>query len=594
MGSRKISSTLVWVLFGIILLSGCGEKGADNPVRDRQKTLIMHLQSDPIGMCPINSIGADAAYIHSLIFDHLIALDFQSLALKPQLAEAMPKVSPDRKSMTFKLRPGLKFADDNPLTAKDVEFSFKALMNPFVDSAPKRAELQNFRDCQAIDERTVVFGLANSGPFDLNRMAINFFVLPKHIFDPNDLTDAYTAAEASFAEKRPDSISPDLQMRLMAFANFFDDEKFQREKGFVVGSGRYIFDGWVANQNIRLVKNPNYWGRDMPGAAHAQEMDTLIYKTIPNLQTALQSLKSGEIDFGDKFSPEQFQDKMSGPDFERFFGKHDQAYPYYEYIGWNSRIRNHPERTFFSDARIRMALSQLVDVDEIISNIMFGTARPITSMVYADRPEYNKTLQPITYNEEAAKAMLFEAGWSDTDGDGILDKTEMNQKVDFSFTLSYRQGNEIRERIARHVKNKLKKVGIEVEVQSLDWSVMLDRLKKHELDAWLGAWVYDSDEQDLYSLFHSSQIMNDGYNWTGFNNPLADATMEAIVHTWDQGNRFELHRKIQKILYEEQPYTLLFANSARIGYNKRVKTDHWYGQRPCYHPGEFHLSKSPD
>lgn len=556
--------------------------------------MILHLQSDPVGMCPINSIGADAAYIHALIFDHLIALDFESLSLKPQLAEAMPEISPDRKTMTFKLREGLKFADDHPMSAKDVEFSFKALMNPYVDSAPKRAEMQNFTDCRALDDRTVEFGLSNSGPFDLNRMAINFFVLPKHIFDPNNYTDAYTALEASWAEKRPDSISPDLEQRLMRFSDFFDDEKFQREKGFVVGSGRYIFDGWVVGQSIRLVKNPNYWGRDIDEAAHKQEMDTLIYKTISNIQTALQSLKSGEIDFGDKFTPEQFQEKMSGGDFEKYFGKKDQAYPYYEYIGWNSRIRNHPERTFFSDARVRLAMSHLVDVDEIIKNIMYGTARPITSMVYSERPEYNKDLEVIPYNEEQAKALLFDAGWTDTDGDGILDKKVMGEKVDFSFTLSFRQGNEIRQRIARHVKAKLKKVGIEVEVQGLDWAVMLDRLKKHELDAWLGAWVYDSDEQDLYSLFHSSQIFNDGYNWTGFSNPLADATMEAIVHTWDEKTRFDLHRRIQQILYEEQTYTLLFANSARIGYNKRLQTDNWYGQRPCYHPGEFHLSKSPD
>ena len=144
------------------------------------------------------------------------------------------------------------------------------------------------------------------------------------------------------------------------------------------------------------------------------------------------------------------------------------------------------------------------------------------------------------------------------------------------------------------MREKLKRVGIVVQIQGLDWPVMLDRLGKHELDAWVGGWAYDSDEQDLYALFHSSQVLNDGYNWVGYENPEADSVMEAIVGEWDREKRFHLHRKIQEILYQDQPYTLLFANSARIAYNKRLTAGNWYGQRPCYYPGEFSLGKAPE
>lgn len=583
------------ILFFPFVFASCGGNSGNGPlVTDRVQTMILQIQSDPVGMNPINSRGADATYIQSQVFDHLISLDFETYELKPELAEALPKISEDRKQMTFVLREGIAFSDGRPITARDVEFSFKALKNPRVNSAPKRSELQNFTDCEVKDERTVVFSMAESGPFDLNRLAINFFVLPKHIYDPNNFTDNYSALEACMADKFPDTISEDLDRRLALFADFFETERFQRDKGFVIGSGRYRFDGWTTGQYIRLVKNEKYWNRASKVPSAQQNMDTLLYKIIPQATTALQALKSGEIDFSDDFTPEQFSEKMDGESFTKNFEKTSVTFPFYEYMGFNMNIRNEPRKVFFADARVRRAIGHLINTQEIIDNILDGTAEPIISMVYRERPEYNDTLAQPAYDEELALSLLKEAGWVDANNDGLLDKQVMNSPVDFEFTLYYRQGNELRQRIARHIQGKLKKVGIVVHIQDLEWSVMLDRLSRHELDAWLGGWVYDSDEQDLYSLFHSSQILNDGYNWVGYSSPAADSVMEAIKVEWDQEKRYHLHRKIQEILYRDQPYNLLFANSARIAYNKRLTPGKWYGQRPCYYPGEFSVGKAPN
>jgi ABC-type transport system substrate-binding protein len=281
---------------------------------------------------------------------------------------------------------------------------------------------------------------------------------------------------------------------------------------------------------------------------------------------------------------------MTGPSFERYLDKVSVPYPFYEYIGWNQNIKDAPEKTFFADKNVRLALSHLVDVNEIVQNLLHGTAKPITSMIYYDRPEYNKKLQPIQYDEGKAKSLLQAAGWTDSDGNGTIDKVVKGRRTEFAFTLNYKRGNELRKSIARHIEDKFKRVGIKVEVKDLDGSLLLDRLKKHEIEAWLGGWVYDSDEQDLFSLFHSSQIINEGYNWGSYNSADADSTMEKIVVEWDNAARADLHRKIQQILYDDQPYTLLFANSARIGWNKRLANIGWYGQRPCYDPGQFHLA----
>ncbi len=587
-----IGSTLVWVVATCVLVSvGC-KPGAvsDNPATGRQKTMVIHATDDPAGLNPVNTVGAATVALQNLLFDHLIALDPQSLLLVPRLAREMPVVSEDKLSYTFTLRDDLQFADRKSITVEDVVFSFKALMNPFVSSAPRRAELHNFEDCVALDGQRVRFKLMASGPFNLNRLAINFFVIPKHIYDPNHLSDGYTAADARKAEQHLDSIAPTTRAALMAFAEFFEDEKFQREKGFIVGSGKYVFDAWKAGQYVRFVKNQHYWGADSQNPIDQQGMDTLVYKVIPDIHAAMQALKAGEIDFSEFFEPSQYKDDMSGERWDRHFGKISVDYPFYEYIGWNENIKNAPKRQLFGDPKVRMAMSELVDVQEIVTNLLHGTAAPIVSMVYHGRPEHDKALKPILYNEQSALRLLTEAGWADTDADGILDKKMQGEKVDFAFTLCYRRGNELRQHVARHVQDKFAKVGIKVEVQDLEAAILLDRLKQHEVDAWLGGWVYDSDEQDLFSLFHSSQIANEGFNWGSYHSADADSTMELITVEWDPERRMALHQKIQQILYQDQPYTLLFANSARMGWNKRLENEHWYGQRPCYDPGQFHLA----
>jgi ABC-type transport system substrate-binding protein len=571
------------------LIAGCNSgSNSGNPAKGRFKTMILHMTEDPAGLNPVNTVGAATVNLHNLLFDHLIALDPQSFLLVPRLAEAMPTVSEDKLSLTFKLRNDVFFADGQPMTSKDVVFSFKALMNPFVSSAPRRAELQNFSDCIANDAHTVVFKLQNSGPFNLNRLAINFFIIPKHIYDPNNLSDGYSAMDARYAADFPDSIQTPKKTAMMEFAEFFEDEKFQRDKGYIVGSGRYVFEGWKSGQAVKLVKNQHYWNAGAGSPFDQQGMDTLIYKIIPDIQTAMKALKSGEIDFSDNFDPNQFAEDMTGASYDRHFGKVSVPYPFYEYIGWNQNIKDSPEMNFFADKKVRWALSHLVDVSEIVENLLHGTAKPITSLIYYDRPEYNKSLKIISYDEAKAKTLLQEAGWVDSDGNGTIDKIVQGKKIDFAFSLSYKRGNELRKSIARHIEDKFKKVGIKVEVQELDGSLLLERLKKHEIDAWLGGWVFDSDEQDQYALFHSSQILNEGYNWSSYSSAAADSVMEQIVVEWDDAKRYELHRQIQQILYDDQPYTLLFANSARIGWNKRLENIGWYGQRPCYDPGQFH------
>lgn len=570
------------------LAFGCSSSVKENGPSYRQNTFVVHAPNEIQGMNPVITVGVTARIIQNLVFDRLIALDYETLDLRPVTCDGLPEVTDDHHSYIFTLNPKAKFSDGSSITAEDIVFSFKAIMNPFSDSAPLRAEMHNFKDCVALEDGRVKFTMEEASPLALNKLAIYFWILPKHVYDPKGITDGYSSLEATSAGADRSSVDNLPLEKMKAFSLYFSHEQFQREKGTVIGSGRYLFDEWMPGQTIRLVKNPDYWNQASVHPFDQQNMDTIVFKIILDRETMLTALKAGEIDFSDDFKPSQYVKQMEDPDFTGQFDKKSLQFPYFYYIGWNANIKDQPEKIFFSDPDVRTAMSHLVDVDQIIESVTYGTGSRITSMVYGQRPEHNNNLTPIPYDPEKAKQLLADAGWADSDGDGVLDNMVNNKKVDFRFTMYYDQGNSVRQQIALIIQKSFQKAGIEMDFQELDWGTYLERLKNHELEAWIGGWAYDSDEQDLFSLFHSSQAA-DGYNWGNYFNQEADQLMHDITVEWDQEKRFEMHRQIQAILYAEQPYTLLYQNSALVAYNKRWNNDNWYGQRPCYDLPQFSL-----
>jgi len=150
--------------------------------------------------------------------------------------------------------------------------------------------------------------------------------------------------------------------------------------------------------------------------------------------------------------------------------------PVYSYIGWNN------ETPYFSDPKVRMAMSYAIDRASIIEKIFYGMAVPIQSHVFYKSEYYDSTLPIIPFDLEKSKQLLSEAGWKDTDGDGILDKMIDGKKVDFKFMFT-NNNNPTRRKIALIIIDALKQIGISADIQDYEWSVFLDRVKRHEFDA---------------------------------------------------------------------------------------------------------------
>jgi peptide/nickel transport system substrate-binding protein len=172
--------------------------------------------------------------------------------------------------------------------------------------------------------------------------------------------------------------------------------------------------------------------------------------------------------------------------------------------------------------------------------------------------------------------------WKDHDGDGIRDKMIDGRKVPFHFTFTTNSGNEVRKKVLLIFSEALRKIGIEAEVQTLDWSVYIDRQRDHLLDAHMGAWINDPFEADSYQLYHSSQAKNRGSNYDAYMSPKADKILEQIRGEFDDAKRIALQKELQKTLYDDQANLFLWEPLNLAAWVDRFDNVSWNSYRPGY------------
>lgn len=475
--------------------------------------LIVRLPAEMEHLNPFTSQDAYSSSINSLIFDTLLDMDNRTLELIPKLATSW-EISDDKLTYTFHMRQDAHFTDGQPVTAHDVKFSFDTVMNPKVNAPHLRNYFQDIVSCEAVDDYTVKF-VSNKPYFRHLLMLGGLEVIPRHIYSEGDFNN------------HPRNRNP-------------------------IGSGPYIIESWTTGQQITLVRNENYWGEK----PHILKR---IYKIITNDEAAFQVLTRGEMDSMD-IRPELWVKRTDSPSFASRFNKFDYFSGGFSYIGWNMR------RPMFSDKKVRQALTMLLDRYTIRDTVYYGLAEIVTGTAFIDDPEYDRSIQPWPFDPEAAKRQLDEAGWKDSDNDGIRDR----DGVPFRFELLLSNDRPEYEIMATVYQEELKRAGISMSIRQLEWATFLQSINEQKFDACVLGWT-TPPYFDPYQLWHSSQTMPGGSNAVGFVNAEADRLMEEARTEFDRGKRIELYHKFHAILHEEQPYTFLFCRKSLMAVDKRFR-----------------------
>jgi peptide/nickel transport system substrate-binding protein len=527
--------------------------------------LVIHALADPESLNPLTSNDSGSSMVLGWIFPPLVRVDQATLEQKPALAAALPTVSADHLTYDYTLRDGLKFSDGQPLTAEDVIFTLKAIRHPRVNAPHLRNYFDSLADAVATGPNTVHITL--SKVYFLNDYVLGgVSPIPRHYYDPDNLLDGIGVAELA----QYDALPADKKQRADKFAQAFN-ENFNRNP---LGSGALILENpgadFVSGQKIELHRWPGSFAAGRPELGDPYT-DRFVFRVFTDYDAALVALKAGTIDFMG-LRPVQYLKQTNDAKFAEHLEKHKDVSASYSYIGWNER------KPIFQDKRVRQALSHLVDKKNICDKVMLGLADPLESPIYPVRPEYDKDLPPYAFDPAQAKALLAEAGWADTDGDGILDHDDgKGGRTPLRFELISNAENTDRRNVGLVAVDEFKRAGIDATFRAIDWSIMLGQIKHGDYDAVILGWAGSATEPpDLYQIWHSSQAVEDGSNHVYFKNAEADQILTDYRTEFDAAKRNVLYKRLQEILYDEQPYTLLFSSSSLSAWDKRLHGVRWY------------------
>ena len=416
----------------------------------------------------IAMIAGDSASsaIAGNIFNSLIKYD-ENLNYAPDLAESWA-ISNNQKTITFKLKKGLQWADGNPLTSADVLFTWKLITNPDTRT-PYASDYQLVKKASAPDPLTFKITYETSYAPALDTWS-SLHILPKHILKDEDINN-------TFFSRKP------------------------------TGSSYYKLDDWISGQQVSLKANEK-------SILGSPLIEKLISRIIPDTSSQFLELTADNIDVMN-INPIQYQRVFPArKDLQQKVALYKELGNGYTYLGFNLK------KTPFNDIRVRQALNYAIDKDEVIKGVLLGLGESISSPYKPGTRWNNPNLSPYPYKPSKALELLQEAGFK-KNNDGIL----MKNGKPLKFEIITNQ-NKQREMTAVVIQKRLQEIGVDVSIRVIEWASFVNRfIKTGDFDVVVLGWSLSLDP-DQYNIWHSSQQGPGQFNFLGYSNKNVDRLLE--------------------------------------------------------------------
>ncbi len=459
-----------------------------------------------------------SAYQALVYSGSLITLDENTLEYEPYAAESY-SISEDGLTFTFKLRKDLKWSDGAPLTARDYEWTYQQVMKP-ENGFPYLDQFNFVTSYKALDDYTLELKIDKMYCPALGQ--IDFITpLPKHIWEKLDWNDP---------ETNPEINNP------------------------TVVSGPYKVQDWKRDQFATFEANDNYWYHGPPNITKQ------TIEIVPDQDVAYQKFKNGESDTA-PISPEQLDEarQLDNATIYEWW----PAAARWAYIGLNMR-----EGFPTHDINVRHGLSYAIDKDLLTEEIMLGQAKRMCSAYPETSWIYNPDVPCYDYDTEKAKEEFAKAGYTFQDGK-LVDKDGQQLKLKLIYGPNTSKTLEL---LAVSVQDYLAEIGVELEIQALEWASFLEVKDKGEWDMFLGAWRSTIEPQAMFLIWSEEGIPD--LNAGAYINKDVDKLFSEAggdAGTCDLDFRKQKYQEIQKILAEESPYIFLWYQKAWSGQNNRIK-----------------------
>lgn len=504
---------LIFALIASLLLAACNGKDdqADEGKKDGDTAeatggdLVIANISDAITLNPQGANDVPSSNVTANIYDTLLTLDENS-ELQPSLATEWELV--EDTVWEFKLRDDVTFHDGSKFNAEVVKANLDRILDPEVAS-PRSFLFDMIENVEVVDEYTVRI-----------KTEFPFSPLPSHLAHDGGGMISKEVIEADYEAMANGEVA----------GSYINSHP--------VGTGQYIFEEWVPDNYIKLVRNDNYWGE-------VAKLDSITFKVVKEPSTQIADLETGNAHIIYPVGSNNVEriEETEGVHLDRVDSLS------LSYIGFNM------DKEPFNDKRVRQALSMAIDKDVIINGLLNGIGTPAVGPLAPGVFGYSDEVKPLEYNVEKAKELLAEAGYPNG----------------FSTTL-WTNDNAERMDIAEVVQQQLKEIGVDVSIEVVEWGAYIEKTAAGEHDMFILGWSTVTADADygMYPLFHSSNVGMPG-NRSFIRNDELDKILEDARREGDPDKRVELYKQAQEILVDEAPMIYIHHKQDLAGVSDKVE-----------------------
>lgn len=524
MKSNRFISVLLAVILMLSLVTRGGFAGQGQDANSMRIGVTVEIDS----LSPMISYSQIGYEVFSLIYDSLVTID-ENLEPVPNLAKSW-EVNDDGKEWVFKLEEGVKWHDREPFTSQDVKFTYELLLdNPLGMYA---GYLGGITEIECPDDYTVVIKTENP---KANMLLNSAPILPEHIWK-----DVAVEELETWANEMP------------------------------IGTGPFGFVEFNPGQFLKLDSNENYFKGEPP-------IEELIFVLYANSDTMAQSIKIGEIDAATNFNTSQLSSLKDEKNIEAISAV-SLGFTEISFNAWKDPSSK--ANPLLKDFSIRKAIELTINKQQILDLVYDGQGTVGTTLV---PPEGFYHYEPSgdelrSYNIEKAKELLETAGYTDLNGDGVREDKD-GKALEFTFTLRADNSEEVK--AGQMISGSAAQAGIKLNIETVDDGVLIDKIYSGDFDMFIWGWGADLDPTTILNVMTTDQIgsMSD----SNYSNKKYDELFLKQQTLMDPDERQAVVWEMQKILYEEAPYIILFYDNNL----QAVNTQKWTGWRRIPDTGGF-------
>lgn len=537
------------------ILGALGRVPSNESEVDWDATIVRRLTGDVKSTNPVLYSSVAEVDVLSLTAIEFFGFDDRLVPLAYSSAVKSWQSSTDGMYDKLVIRDDLTWSDGRPITGHDFVFSFKTIMNPKVPIPAVRAGMDQVRWIEAYDDQTIVYFHKQASP--INIWNVNFPVIPQHVYEK--------------------SLKEDATMQTSEY-------HVAQESNPVTG-GPYVIAKWARGQELVLQRRDSYFFHEGKQVRPLRHFKEVRFRVISDPNTALLALRSGEVEETEINAEQWLTEQTKNAEFYETNTKVTGTEWVEFHFNWNIKT------PYFADKRVRWAMAYAFDHEEMLDKLFYGLYEPAAGPFHPESWMAPKDFpEPIRQDLDKAEDLLDDAGWDDSDGDGIRDIMVAGKLVPFEFSVACAQ-SPVSVKVCEQLHQDLDKIGIVCHVKPMEPTVLQQITLDHKFHAAFGGWSAGAYPDTSINIFGTGEDRNFGQ----FSNKEVDDLFQQGRKEFDREKRAAIYARIHEILWEEQPYMWLYYRNSFYGFNKSLRGYKFSPRGPFhYSPGFDAVWKAAD